>query len=1103
MSGISSTLSIAKTAISTQQHGLNITGQNIANVNNPNYSVQSADQTSRKPAAYGGFLFGTGVDMFQIQQSVDALLEARLTGEQSTQASLEEQESYMRVLEGFFDESSETSLTTVLTEFWNSWHDLSDNPQGSSERVAIYESGNKLTNRFESTVLDMDKLLTDISSDISAAVQQINTLSVKIADLNREILSAEIYRTANDQRDQRTALIKELGDLIDISTFEQGDGALIVNAANGFTLVNGVDSYSLSMTGKDVVWQGSTGSGQVITDKITSGKIGGLLEIRDSVIPKYQAQVNELSREMIWAINYQHSQGAGLTYYNEPVVGDYQADESGWLTSFEFGDKIDFSKAFTMWLEDKTGASTEYSRIHMDMGESEARITNWQGAATGGNQSIYKLTVMDSATLGDMEVMETDGSGLASVQTNGSTSGVATSLDGAIAGQTLTVYNGPTGTSVIEIKDVGGDAKRSAASIAQALSQVDGVSAYASATSATYQLIDNGGIQDGDEVKFSLYVDGVVQAQSFIRDSVSATLQEQYENALLAGVEAMNLINEDDDLYLDGLTLNSSAGRTLGIQDFEVQDNTGIRLDNFANFDSGDTVTFVVDSSISGSGTAAASTTSVDIDLSGVDVNDAGEMAKAFSEAMAAELDTSLFSVVHDPYTNSVVLRTLDGSGIRLRNGSGDTGDDALVNVSALGGSNTTSGAADTELRFNNVVDASDTVRYDAIALAVDNMSFSGQGTGTLIAESTAGAGNKNAVITGTVSVVAKEGIVLQSTAAGAGGLFSTNTATRGSSILTFGGEGGFSGFSTAGGETISFDLDGHQSLFDTTAGAGTSDLELAQLFETEIISDLAAAGVAADYTVVRTASSISVIKNIDKEEPIKVENFSDTLGASATFRVLTGTGKGTNSPENDLLDADPSKTYRNFTTSSLYDDEGVIRWERLDADGVRTGATGLIHVEDEGEVTIMEGGKETLTFDIAAGSLVAGNTLTINTDAQGRPDPLDFRITGRANSINELYQFKVVSGGKVGHLPGEGEEPLVIEWSNSVTTGTFTIEGNDPPYTPLAPVEVQVDGMNFKIYDGTLFAGDVFTVTTGSTGIPLSQTPEGNPTGETLSDWH
>ncbi|WP_022664685.1 flagellar hook-associated protein FlgK [Desulfospira joergensenii] len=1103
MSGLSSTLSIAKTALAAQQYGLNITGQNIANVNNPNYSVQNADHISRTPSQYAGFLFGTGVDMNQVEQSVDKLLEERLTKEMSTQTSLEEQESYMRVLEGFFDENSQTSLTTVLTEFWNSWHKLSNNAKGSSERVTIFESGAKLASRFESTVLDMDDLLTDINADINSSVGQVNALIKKIADLNGEVVSAEAFRTANDQRDQRNALVDELGKLIDIDIIEQGNGSLIINGANGFPLVNGVDTYELGMSGEDVIWLGSSGTGQAITDKISSGRIGGLLVMRDEVIPKYQAEVNELAREMIWAINYQHSRGAGLEYFGEPMTGTYSTNESGWLTSFEFGDKIDFTQDFTMWTEDRTDAETAYRKIMMDMGISQANITNWQGTAPGAVQSKYKLTVVDEAVLGDMEVAESDGDGLATVW--GSTSGVATTLDRAIADQTLMIYNGPDGTSKIEVKDAGGDARRSAASVAEELNKIEGVSAYASETSATFQLVDNGGIQDGDEVKYSLYVDGIIQNQSFIRDSSAGTLNEQFEDSLIAGVESVNLINEDDDLYLDGFTLHSSAGRTLGIQDFEVQDNTGIRLDGFSNFDSGDTVTFTVDSSLAGSGTAAASTTQVEIDLSGVDVTDQETMVQAFYDALSTTLEPSTFTVERDTSSNSILLRTLDGSGIRLRSGSGDTGDDAIVNVTALGGSTTTSAAANTELRFNNVVDASDTVRYDGIALSVDNMNFSGNGTGVTIEESTAAAGLKSSVITGTVTTVVEAGMIIQSnvSGAGSGGLFSTNKAILGSSILTLGGEGGFSGFSSAGGETISFDLDGANISFDTTAGAGTSDLQLAALLEAEITADLITAGIDANYNVVRTGSSVSVIKNTGLDDPIKIENFSDSGGNNAKLNIRTGTGTGSNQPENDTLDADPTKTYRNSTTSSLYDDEGIIMWERLDSNGVRTGVSGLIKIEDEGQASIVENGVTMLTFDIGKGSLVAGNTLTLNTDTSGVPDPLDFRITGQANSINELYQFKVISGGKVGTVPEEGDEPLVIQWSNSVTTGTFTIEGHDPPYTPLAPVEVEVDGMSLNFYDGTLFDGDVFTITTDDTGVPISQNEAGEPTGETMADWH
>jgi flagellar hook-associated protein 1 FlgK len=1083
MSGLSSTLSIAKTAIAAQQYGLNITGNNIANVNNPDYSVQNADQKNMRPALYAGFLFGTGVDTSQIKQSVNQLLEQRLTNAISTQASLEQQESYMRVMEGFFDESSQTSISSVLTEFWSSWHDLANNPNGSSERVAVYESGEKLVSSFESAAINMDDLLQDINADIISAVQQINELTSKIAVLNGEIQAAEINRTANDLRDQRNRFVDELGTLIDIDTFEQSNGGIIVNIANSFTIVNGVDTYRVSVQQKEVVLESSSGGGLVISDKISGGKIGGLLAMRDEVIPKYQAEINELAREMIWALNYQHSQGVGLEYFSEPVIGDYATDDSRWLTSYAFGDKIDFSKDFTMWVEDTTSVDAQYTKIAIDMGISEAAITNWQGTAPGGAQSIYKLTVVDNTVLGDKLVTESDGDGLATAW--GSGAGVSATLDQAIAGQTLMIYGGPTGTTKIEIKDAGGNAQRSAASIAEALNKVKGVTAHASENSISFDINGIADAEDGDEIRFSLYVDGIVQQQRFIRDSTAGSLQEQFEEALLSAVGAVNLANEDNDLFAEGLDITSSSGRTLGVQDFEVRDNAGISLSAFTGFNPGDTLDFDVNG------------TKVSVDLTGVDTNDSAAVASAFSSAVSLALQGKAFNVKNDLTTNSVVIRTTDGSDITLGNVSA-LGANPTVAVTALAG---TTIPGDTTLTF----DGADAVVANTDTLDTDTIGFSGNGTGVTIREGSFAGGNKSGVITGTLTILVDSGMTIQSNVfgAGSGGLFSGMNANPGSSILTLGGEGGFTNFSAAGGEVISFELDGALITLTTTAAGGTSDIAFAQYLEARINAGLALAGMDGSYQVVRTASSVSIIKDKDLDTPIRITNFSDSLDNNARLRIKTGTGTGSNQPENDLLDANPLMSYRNSSTSTLYDDEGIIFWERLDKDGMSTGASGFLTVEDEGRVSIIENGVETLSFDISKGRLVAGNTLTVNTDTLGNPDPLDLRITGRANSINDIYQFSIVSGGKVGEVPGEGKDPLVIAWSNSVTTGTFTIVGHDPPYTPQTPVEVVVDGMTLKFSGGTLFSGDVFTITTGDTGLPASLNGAGQPTAETLSNWH
>ena len=1100
MSGLNSTLNIAQSAIVAQQYGINITGHNIANVNNTDYSRQNAAQVSNTPALYGGHLFGTGVNVEQVRQQVDKLLESRLTDAESSQAAFTEADSYMTIIGAFFDENSDTSINSVMADFWNSWHDLSNNPLGSSERVAVYEKANLLSKRFNAADSELDGVNSDINQEIGSALTRINALTGQIADLNKQIVGIESNKTANDQLDQRTGLVKELGGLINVDTFEQSNGSLIVNGANGKPLVNGVSSYSLSLKDTQIMWQGSYGSSLDISNKITGGKLGGLLEIRDGVIPKYRSELNELSREMIWAMNYQHSQGVGQDYFSGPLTGTYKADESGLLSSYQFGDKIDYTKDFSIWTKDTTTSDAKYNKTTMDMGISDAKISDWTGTAPGGVQSRYKLTVMDGANLGDNEVAETDGDRLAAVW--GSSSDVSTALDGALKDQMLTVYGSDSGTAKIDIKDAGGDAKRSAASIADALSGIDGVTAYASSNSATFDISPLNDVPEGDTIKFSLYADGLIHAQSFVVDysnkgslTNDESLENQFENALLLATQSINNTNADNDLSADGLKITSISGKTLGVQDFEVQDNSGIKLDNFTNFNAGDTVTFTVDSN--GFDTSSATSTAVSVDLTGVDTSSKEEMSNAFYDALSSALSGKPFTITNDPSTNSVVLRTTDGSDMTLKEAKNDTGDDAYFDMTPL--SSTTLNAGDAELDF----DASgDTATFHASTSSTDSIKFSGNGTDVTINEfSAADTENKAGVITGTVTALMDSGMSIYSSVSGAGsgGLFTdSDHAVTGSSIMTLGGDGGFSGFS----DTVEFKVDGYPVSYDVAAGppaSATTELEFAEGLEASLTAPPALP--ATDYAVIRTGKSVSIIKKKDPDDPINITNFSKSVSGNAKLKVRTGTGSGTSQPVNDLLIS--GSTYRDASASSLYSDKGIIKWEKLDKDGLLTGDSGLINVEDKGNITINDNGVNTLSFNISDGMLVAGNTLTVNTDANGHPDPLNFRITGQGNSKSDIYHFKVVSGGKVGHVPETGKDPLTIEWKNSTGSGSFQIKGNDPPYTPAAPVDVKVDGMTLKFYDGTLFKGDVFTITTGSSGVPVSLNDNAQPTGERLSDWH
>ncbi len=80
-------------------------------------------------------------------------------------------------------------------------------------------------------------------------------------------------------------------------------------------------------------------------------------------------------------------------------------------------------------------------------------------------------------------------------------------------------------------------------------------------------------------------------------DSSEGTLEKQFEGALKAAAQSINKTNKDTDLAVDGLSIESAAGATIGIYNFNVVDNAGITLSNFQNFDTDGSVVFTLSTS--------------------------------------------------------------------------------------------------------------------------------------------------------------------------------------------------------------------------------------------------------------------------------------------------------------------------------------------------------------------------------------------------------------------------------------------------------------------------------------------------------------------------
>jgi len=318
MPGLIEALNSAKLALSTQQIGIQVTGHNIANVNTDGYSRQESEMKTTRPYSAEPGQIGTGVTVSQISRQFDRFLQKQITDVTSNFSELDARNQALKQVESTFNESSGNGINNILSEFWNSWQDVANNPQGASERVALRAKAQDLVDTFNRLSSDLTQQRTNADRNVVGAVGEINLLTSQIAELNSKIAQVEVGdQNANDYRDQRERLIQDLSKKIDINYFEGDNHMVAIFAGQGKSLVEGTLNFNLSgdmntLGYHDVMWENTAGTKADVGTEIQSGSLKGFLDARDTLIPKYLNDLNELAASIVIEVNRQHEAGYGL-----------------------------------------------------------------------------------------------------------------------------------------------------------------------------------------------------------------------------------------------------------------------------------------------------------------------------------------------------------------------------------------------------------------------------------------------------------------------------------------------------------------------------------------------------------------------------------------------------------------------------------------------------------------------------------------------------------------------------------------------------------------------------------------------------------------------
>ncbi len=248
MSSISSLLNLGKQSLLSNQTAIEVTGNNIANVNTEGYHLQQVtfDATTYMDVSPGQI--GTGVTTGAVERLFDSFIEAQYNDQASAREMFSQLKEALTSIESLFNESTSTGMSDMINQFFADWESLSLNPDDYATREVVVEDAQNLAALFNSTEDNIRNVQDQVNAYIQDDIESINEIIQKIADINVQITATEVpgVVSPNGLFDDRDELIRELAEKIDINVIEgSSSGDLKIYTQAGYTLVDGATTFEI------------------------------------------------------------------------------------------------------------------------------------------------------------------------------------------------------------------------------------------------------------------------------------------------------------------------------------------------------------------------------------------------------------------------------------------------------------------------------------------------------------------------------------------------------------------------------------------------------------------------------------------------------------------------------------------------------------------------------------------------------------------------------------------------------------------------------------------------------------------------------------------
>jgi flagellar hook-associated protein 1 FlgK len=303
-----SVMALSGQALSVQAAGIDVAGQNVANVNTPGYARRTAQLET---------LPNMGVRLAGIGRSLDRFAAARAVTESGLHGAASARAGSLGNLEAILAPDGSKTIGDQTSAFFASINAVSQNPSDPTARNVALASAQQLATALSTAAASIAGERGALVGKAQDVAGEVNQRLGQIGKLNQQIVDAKGNGAdANALRDQRDALVREVGDRIGVQAIEDASGAVTL-LSSGSTLVEGNHSSTVDVAlgangNLAITFRHPGGSSDDVSAKVTSGSLGGIREARDVDAPKVMAQLDQYAYDLATSVNNVHTAGYGL-----------------------------------------------------------------------------------------------------------------------------------------------------------------------------------------------------------------------------------------------------------------------------------------------------------------------------------------------------------------------------------------------------------------------------------------------------------------------------------------------------------------------------------------------------------------------------------------------------------------------------------------------------------------------------------------------------------------------------------------------------------------------------------------------------------------------